>query len=66
VLPDANIVAELTPRGRLFRTDLDDPACKQNPAKIGPDADGQPGGCDNVRISVTPAGISSAYWRTAD
>jgi hypothetical protein len=50
VLPDADVIAELEARGQLFRTDLDDVACGANAAKIGADADGQPGGCDNVRV----------------
>ena len=56
VLPDADVIAELEARGQLFRTDVDDAACAANAAKIGPDADGQPGGCDNVR---------GAPWRYA-
>ena len=64
ILPDPEIVAELGPRGQLFRTDLDDAACQQNPAKIGPDADGRPGGCDNVRITIGLAkGPFVAYVR---
>ncbi len=54
-LPDADIVAELTSRGRVFRTDLDDAACAQRQDKIGPKADGKPGGCNNVRITIRPA-----------
>ena len=43
--------------GQLFRTDVDDAACAANAAKIGPDADGQPGGRDNIRVLIggTPA-----------
>jgi hypothetical protein len=52
VLPDADVIAELEARGQLFRTDVDDAACGANAAKIGPDADGQPGGCDNIRVLV--------------
>ena len=67
VLPDADIIAEYTPRGQVFRTDLDDGACKKNSTKIGPDSDNQPGGCDNVRIVVTPNGSHHAeYMRTPD
>ena len=50
VLPDPDIVAELEARGQLFRTDMDDAACGANAAKIGPDTDGRPGGCDNIRV----------------
>ena len=42
-LPDQSIVTELQSRGQVFRTDVDDAACGQNPNKIGPDADGEPG-----------------------
>jgi competence protein ComEC len=62
VLPDADIISELSPRGEVFRTDRNDAACKTNPAKVGPDNDDQPGGCDNVRITISPNGaISVAY-----
>ena len=57
VLPDGDVITELTARGQVFRTDVADAACGTNAAKIGPDADGQPGGCDNVRLVIggTPA-----------
>lgn len=67
ILPDADIIAELTPRGQVFRTDLNDATCGQHPAKIGADADGRPGGCDNIRIIVPMSGTAQpAYWRAAD
>ena len=56
-LPDQSIVTELQSRGQVFRTDVDDAACGQNPNKIGPDADGEPGGCTNIRI-VLKDGVS--------
>jgi hypothetical protein len=66
-LPDQVIIDELTQHGQVFRTDLDDAACKTNPAKIGPDNDGQPGGCDNVRVLITGnAAPQVGYWRMAD
>jgi beta-lactamase superfamily II metal-dependent hydrolase len=66
-LPDARVVAELARRGRILRTDLDDEACTRTPAKIGPDADGRPGGCDNILIEIDPSGaIRADYWRRAD
>ena len=40
-LPDQSIVTELQSRGQVFRTDVDDAGCGQNPNKIGPDADGR-------------------------
>ena len=49
-LPDQSIVIELQSRGQVFRTDVDDATCGQNLNKIGPDADGEPGGCTNIRI----------------
>jgi len=66
-LPDPEVVAELTSRGKVFRTDVDDIACSINRAKIGPDHDGQPGGCDNVRV-VIPAvgGPQVSYWHGKD
>ena len=49
-LPDPSIITELQSRGQVFRTDVNDAACAANPNKIGPDADGEPGGCTNIRI----------------
>jgi hypothetical protein len=64
VLPDDEIIHELQRRGTVFRTDLDDPACTQAAAKIGPDADGEAGGCDNVKLEIRPGqGVSADYWR---
>lgn len=60
-LPDADIVAELQGRGRLWRTDRDDNACAVASVKVGRDADGQPGGCDNVRLTITDAGVTGEY-----
>jgi beta-lactamase superfamily II metal-dependent hydrolase len=63
-LPDADVISELTSRGQVFRTDLNDAACRVNTAKIGPDADGQPGGCYNVRVTIPASGpVQVAYWR---
>ncbi len=68
VLPDPVIISELNARGgQLFRTDLNDKTCGQNAAKIGPDADGKPGGCDNVRVVISPAGaLHASYLRISD
>lgn len=52
VLPDAVIVSELQSRGQLFRTNVDDAACAMNGAKIGPDADGMPGGCTAIQVTM--------------
>jgi competence protein ComEC len=66
-LPDAPVIAEFTRRGAVWRTDLNDATCGANPAKIGPDADRKPGGCDNIRIAIDAAGtIAPAYSRIAD
>jgi beta-lactamase superfamily II metal-dependent hydrolase len=66
VLPDAEIVSELEQVGQVFRTDIDDEACAKNPSKIGPDADGKPGGCDNIRIRIRAGGIKAGYVRLSD
>jgi beta-lactamase superfamily II metal-dependent hydrolase len=67
VLPDAVVVTELSSRAQVFRTDGNDPACRLNPAKIGPDADGRPGGCDNIRIVVPAMGPPQiVVWRGAE
>jgi beta-lactamase superfamily II metal-dependent hydrolase len=54
VLPDPEVLDELRRRGPVFRTDADDAACAVATAKIGRDADGRPGGCDNVRVTLRP------------
>lgn len=51
-LPDQIVVDELSSRGDLFRTDRNDAACANDDSKIGTDADGLPGGCDNIRITI--------------
>jgi len=61
VLPDAVVIQELQNRGRLWRTDLHDAACGRA-QKVGRDADGQPGGCDNVRITIDQNGVISAGY----
>ena len=67
LLPETLIVEMLKRRSALFRTDKDDAACRTNPAKIGPDADGKPGGCDNVRIVLEDgAAPKAAYWTAKD
>jgi hypothetical protein len=67
VLPDAVIVSELQPRGQVFRTNVDDAACTTNAAKIGLDADGRPGGCDAIQVTIggTPS-IQVAIFRGSD
>jgi beta-lactamase superfamily II metal-dependent hydrolase len=66
-LPDAEVVELLQSYGPVFRTDRDDDACLTNPAKIGHDNDGKPGGCDNVRITLSDNHTPKAeYWTAAD
>lgn len=66
-LPDAVIIAEYARRGTVWRTDLNDATCGANPAKIGPDNDGRPGGCDNIRITIDAAGVATPdYHRISD
>ena len=67
VLPDAEIVDELEALGQTFRTDLNDDTCGDSASKVGPDSDGKAGGCDNVLLTISPAGVVSAdYRRVAD
>ena len=65
VLPDADVIAELEARGEVFRTDVEDAACAANAAKIGPDADGEPGGCDNIRVLIGPP-VQVSVFQGAD
>jgi beta-lactamase superfamily II metal-dependent hydrolase len=66
-LPDQEVINELTSRGQVFRTDQDDEACRQNPAKIGPDSDGKPGGCDNIRVVMSDsAPLQVSDWHGHD
>jgi hypothetical protein len=66
VLPDSEVRDELRGRGKLWRTDLDDDACRRNPAKTGRDSVGA-GGCDHVRITISARGaITPVYNRIAD
>ena len=66
-LPDKEVITELASRGQVFRTDQDDQACAQNPAKIGPDANGKPGGCDNIRVVISDSKpLQVSVWRGHD
>ena len=66
-LPDEVVRAEYQGRGRLLETNAGDPACKTNPAKIGPDRDGRPGGCENIHIRISGSAPPDVhYFRTAD
>jgi competence protein ComEC len=66
-LPDSVVVDELAKVAQVVRTDVDDDACKTNAAKLGPDADGRPGGCSNITITLkrgTPPRVR--VWTAAD
>jgi competence protein ComEC len=62
VLPDQDVVDELSRRGTLWRTDLHDDTCKTRSAKIGAPNDGKAGGCDNVVILVAADGTLTAGY----
>lgn len=66
MLPDDEVIQELEARGVVLRTDMDDEDCGASDAKVGPDQDGKPGGCSNVRINVGQAGIDAQYIDLAD
>jgi competence protein ComEC len=66
-LPDREVIDEFKRRGTVYRTDADDAACRSAAAKIGPDNDNKPGGCDNVVVTIDAAGhIRAAYDRSSD
>jgi hypothetical protein len=65
VLPDGDVITELGTRGQLFRTDVNDGACRTATNKTGPDSDDRPGGCTNIRVSVSSAGISTSAFSGA-
>jgi competence protein ComEC len=67
VLPDADVIAELDARGDVVRTDTADATCATNPTKIGPDADGRAGGCDNFRLTLGAShGVQVSTIHAAD
>lgn len=66
-LPDPEVMSELMARGQVFRTDVNDQACGQNAAKIGPDHDGEAGGCDNIRVVISQTGPPEvSVWHGSD
>lgn len=70
-LPDADVVKAYEAAGAKVLTtkpDADEVACKTNAAKIGPDNDGKPGGCDNWQLTFTSAGddVATKLWTMAD
>ena len=36
-----------------MNVDTDDVVCALNPSKVGPKADGKPGGCDNIQFVIS-------------
>jgi beta-lactamase superfamily II metal-dependent hydrolase len=60
--PDIDVILALEKRGTVWRTDSNDFGCATNPAKIGPDNDGKPGGCDNIRLVIDAAGAIAAGY----
>jgi competence protein ComEC len=61
-LPDSVVINELKSRGTVFDTYHDDAQCRTSTTKIGPGNDGQVGGCDNVRVSISATGaVNVAY-----
>jgi beta-lactamase superfamily II metal-dependent hydrolase len=66
-LPDHEVIEEFERRGTVYRTDRNDTACKTDAAKIGTDNDNQPGGCDNLVLTLDSLGhIAAAYDESAD
>lgn len=61
VLPDQEVINLISskPNARVWRTDIDDDACKSETNKIGNDADEKAGGCTNIHIRIP--GDSQAY-----
>lgn len=55
-LPDAAVVSELNSRGDVWRTDFDDPHCRTDTAKIGPNNDNRTGGCDTILVRIPATG----------
>jgi beta-lactamase superfamily II metal-dependent hydrolase len=67
-LPEREVVEALASSSRVFQTTVgdDDAACLTNDAKIGPDADNNPGGCDNVVVEMRAGELTARYARQAD
>ena len=60
--PDDDVVAALEARGEVYRTDFEDDDCVDAADKLGPDDDGQIGGCSNVRVTVDDTGQLRAEY----
>jgi competence protein ComEC len=56
-LPDPEVVGELLRRGiAVHSTKVDEDACREAPEKVGADADGAPGGCSAVTVTLRSDG----------
>jgi competence protein ComEC len=67
ILPDPEIRERLGTHGPVLDTSVSDDTCGQHGSKIGPDADGKAGGCDNVWIELGPGKrVEARYDRRAD
>jgi competence protein ComEC len=66
-LPDPEVTSELDHLGTIYPTYENDAGCAVAPAKIGPDSDGEPGGCGNLVLSIGVSGqITPAWDRSGD
>jgi competence protein ComEC len=65
-LPDSVIITELEGRGKVLATYTNDMACTSDPAKVGPDNDQKPGGCDNIRITITNGMIQADVFQGSE
>lgn len=66
VLPDRAVLNALAARGSVWRTDVDDTACRASSAKIGSDNDNEPGGCDNIHVEISGTTLIVRHRRVAD
>lgn len=62
VLPDQAVIDELSTRGTVMRTDVDDTACKTSDSKVGEKHDGAAGGCNNIQVTFDDAGVRAKYY----
>lgn len=60
-LPDHEVIEELSRRGKVWRTDLNDDACTSATDKVGEVEDGRPGGCNNIVVRLEEGGIQVHY-----
>ncbi|MCG8436331.1 MAG: MBL fold metallo-hydrolase [Gammaproteobacteria bacterium] len=65
-LPDAVIIDELTSRGDVYGTYINDATCGTNTKKIGTDNDNKAGGCDNILVSIDGPDIGVKYNDVTD